>query len=115
MGGVVGAVGRTLDAATPRVRQVIDADRHAMDNYVPRPYPGSAAILLCSEAPSRTFYDGRLGVGQPRWQGGLMVRFIPGDHDTMLDEPIVAGVAAALDRCLNREEDCGALASVSTC
>jgi thioesterase domain-containing protein/acyl carrier protein len=99
MGGVVGAVARTLHAATPVVRNVIEATRRAVDDYVPRPYPGSAVMLLCRDAPHRTFHDGRLA-----WadlvQGGLVLRFIPGEHEDMLDEPRVAGAAAVLDRCL---------------
>jgi FkbH-like protein len=71
----------------------------AITSYVPRPYPGQAAMLLSSDDPGRVIYDRRLA-----WadlvQGGLTVRFMPGSHDNMLDEPQVDGVAAVVAQCL---------------
>ena len=32
--------------------------------------------------------------------GGLTVRWVPGSHENILDEPHVAGVAAVLAKCL---------------
>ena len=99
LGGVVGPVAAAMEAANPAVRHVIEANLRAHAEYVPRPYPGSAVMLLSREEPNRAFYDGRLAWAD--WLGGgLIVRFIPGSHETMLDEPTVGGVAAALDRCL---------------
>ncbi len=101
MGGAVGPVAQAIQAANPSVRHVIEANLRAVAQYVPRPYPGSAVMLLSRDEPDRAFYDGRLA-----WadlvEEGLVLRFIPGDHETMLDEPTVTGVAAVLDRCLER-------------
>ncbi len=99
LGGTHGPVAAALHAANPAVRQVIEANLRAHASYVPRPYPGSAVMLLSREEPDRAYYDGRLA-----WAdllgGGLIVRFVPGNHETMLDEPTVGGVAAVLARCL---------------
>jgi thioesterase domain-containing protein len=75
------------------------AAEDAVRRYVPAPYPGRVTMLLSRDEPDRTGEDRRL-----RWadlaEGGLVLRFIPGAHETMLDERNVAGVAAVLDACL---------------
>jgi thioesterase domain-containing protein len=85
--------------ATTAVRRVYEQNVRALAAYVPRPYPGPAVMLLSHHEPDRTFYDGRLAWAE-LVESGLVVRFIPGDHENMLDEPHVAGVAEALARCL---------------
>jgi thioesterase domain-containing protein len=51
--------------------------------------------------PHRTSFDPRLAWAELA-QGGLTVRFMPGNHGNMLDEPIVGGVARVLAQCLPR-------------
>jgi amino acid adenylation domain-containing protein len=97
--GEAAPIAEVMKAATPAVRHVYESNVRALASYVPLPYPGSAVMLLSRDEPYRTYSDERLA-----WadlvQGGMTVRFIPGNHENMLDEPQVAGVAAALSRCL---------------
>jgi aspartate racemase len=93
--GEADSVAGLMKHTTPVVRRVYEHNVRALSAYVPRPYPGGATMLLSHQEPDRTFYDGRLAWAE-LVQGGLLVRFIPGDHTTMLDEPHVAGVAEAL-------------------
>jgi amino acid adenylation domain-containing protein len=88
-----------VKASPEAVRHVFEANVRAIERYVPRPYPGRAVMLLSRDEPGRTFYDDRLGWAE-LVLGGLMVRFIPGDHQNMLDEPQVSEVAEVLARCL---------------
>jgi thioesterase domain-containing protein len=94
-----GAVAAAMAAATPAVRHVIDSNLRALDAYVPRPYPGTAVMVLSRDEPDRTIYDGRLAWADLLEQG-LILHFISGNHENMLDEPQVAGVAAVIARCL---------------
>lgn len=74
----------------------------SLRRYVPRPYPGPLTLFWAEEhAP---------GIGGPddprlEWrryaQGGITIRRLPGDHDHLLEEPAVAGLAAALADCLD--------------
>jgi amino acid adenylation domain-containing protein len=100
---VGGRLGRNPTAETvktggPAIRRVIEANRAALRSYTPRPYPGQVVMLLCEDEPDRATYDWRLA-----WADlveGLVVRYIPGSHENMLDEPQVSEVAAVLTRCL---------------
>jgi amino acid adenylation domain-containing protein len=101
---VGGRLGRNPTAETvktggPAIRQVIEANRAALRSYTPRPYPGQVVMLLCADEPDRVTHDGRLA-----WADlveGLVMRYIPGTHENMLDEPQVSEVAAVLARCLD--------------
>jgi amino acid adenylation domain-containing protein len=99
LGGVAGPIAEAIEAATPAVRHVIESNLHALAVYAPRPYPGTAVMLLSRDEPDRAFYDGRLAWADLLGEG-LILRFIPGSHENMLDEPQVAGVAAVLACCL---------------
>jgi thioesterase domain-containing protein len=93
-----GAIADAMHAGTA-LRRVVECSLRALATYVPRPYPGSAVMLFSRGEPDRAFNDGRLAWAD-LLAGGLTLRFIPGNHENMLDEPTVAGVAAVLDRCL---------------
>ena len=99
-GGVAGPIAKAIEAATPAVRHVIESNLRAVSVYVPRPYPGTAVMLLSRDEPDRAFYDGRLAWAD-LLEEGMVLRFIPGSHENMLDEPQVAGVAAVIARCLD--------------
>ena len=92
---------RTMREATPIARQVFTANMAAFARYVARPYAGTAVMLLARDEPDRTAFDDRL-----TWadlvEGGLTVRFIPGDHENLLDEPGVREVGAVVRRILDR-------------
>jgi amino acid adenylation domain-containing protein len=89
--------------APPAGRDTVMArNAAAVREYAPRPYPGRITMLLSREQPERTFEDLRLGWAD--LAGSFEIRFIPGSHETMLDESSVAGVAAVLDDCLHRTD-----------
>jgi amino acid adenylation domain-containing protein len=99
IGGTAAPIEQTMRAAPAVARHVFEANVRALARYVPRPYPGAAVMLLSRDEPDRAVFDQRLA-----WadlvEGGLVVRFIPGDHENMLDEPHVAGVARVIAQCL---------------
>jgi FkbH-like protein len=97
---MVATVAGAPHLAPPPLRKVIESNLRAVNAYVPRPYLGRAVMLLSRDEPGRVFYDGRLAWADLLGDG-LTLHFTPGDHTNMLDEPRVADVAAALDRCLD--------------
>ena len=100
-GGVAGPIAAAIHAASPAVRHVIESNLRALAAYEPQPYSGRVEMLLSRDEPERAFCDRRLA-----WadlvEDGLSLRYIPGNHDGMLEEPQVATVAAVLARCLGR-------------
>ena len=98
-----GLLGRNRVDAPPTtvLQHVFSENRRALEAYVPRVYPGPVTMLLSQDEPFRAFHNLRL-----EWSrfaaGGLVVRFIPGDHEHTLDEPFVAHVAAELRTFLQR-------------
>jgi thioesterase domain-containing protein len=74
--------------------------------YQPRPYFGKLEFFKGSirDAPIR-FASG-LPI-ESRWidlaLGGIRVHSIPGDHQTMLEEPGAGQIAAIVDACLTKQ------------
>jgi amino acid adenylation domain-containing protein len=97
--GPAGQVAAALRADNAALARAIETNRGALAAYRPRPYPGRVLMLLCSDEPDRAFYDRRLAWSD-LLSAGLNVRFTPGSHDNMLDEPQVGWVASALAQCL---------------
>jgi len=86
-------IGVGLDAA-------IKANRAAVNSYVPKPYSGRITQLLARQRSMRTAEDPRLVAWSELTNAGLEVRFIDGNHDTMLEEPHVQVLADTLSACL---------------
>ena len=82
----------------PALRRVREANFQALSRYVMRPYPAQATLLLAVEEAG-LIRDRRLA-----WAdvvtGGLSVRFISGNHDTMLARANAQAAALALTDCL---------------
>jgi thioesterase domain-containing protein len=97
--GPEGQVAAAMKAENPTLANVIRVNRTALFSYVPRPYPGNVVMLLSSDEPDRVLYDPRLAWAD-LMGGGLTVRWIPGNHENILDEPQVGGVATVLAQCL---------------
>jgi thioesterase domain-containing protein/acyl carrier protein len=75
----------------------------ALLNYVPQSYRGSAVLLRSNEGSAGMHDDadrGWTGI----FAGGLEIQDIPGDHETMLQEPHVRKVAACLSKCLHEAQ-----------
>jgi thioesterase domain-containing protein/acyl carrier protein len=89
------------DPLTPAVRRVLDANVRAIRGYEPERYPGRAVLFMTLGEPVRAFHDHRL-VWSGLAQGGLELHTIPGNHDTVLDEPDVIVLAEKLRACIRR-------------
>jgi aspartate racemase len=83
------------DAPNTLLQHVWERNHDAMARYVPRLFPGRITMLLSQDEPHRAFADPRLAWARVA-AGGLVIRPIPGDHEHVLDEPIVGCVAAEL-------------------
>jgi amino acid adenylation domain-containing protein len=68
-------------------------------DYVRTSYGGRIAVFRARRQPHNRIRDLELGWGKLA-RGGVDVHFIPGDHDSVLKEPHVQGLAAALKKCL---------------
>jgi amino acid adenylation domain-containing protein len=97
-------IAAAIKAKNQRLREVIESNRRALAAYAPRPYAGSVVMLVSGEEPDRTFYDRRLAWAD-LLTAGLNIRFMPGSHENMLDEPQVSGVATVIAGWLALPED----------
>lgn len=92
----------------PDLQDVHQSDIHAFMNYVPRPYPGDAVILRPAIKPEGAFdYSNR------RWAqlvtGALRVQEVPGDSDSMWQEPDARELCRAISFCLEGAASTGEL------
>jgi len=82
-----------------RVPYHIGQSGRARRAYWPQIYPGRLVLLRAVENPRDPF---------KRWGGmgaeGLEIHEIPGNHDTMIREPLVQEVAAKLNQVLRRAQ-----------
>lgn len=72
-----------------------------MGAYEPRPYAGHITVLSARTHGLTFRSDPDLG-WEPLAEGGITTRVIPGAHNTILREPLVRQLAAALVESLNR-------------
>ena len=84
-------------------RRVWDAHLRASDNYRPRSYPGSLVLFRTNIHPVFCSFDPTYGWGEFA-RGGVTVKIVPGDHESILAEPHVRKVAAELKECLGRAQ-----------
>jgi hypothetical protein len=96
---VVGPAARTLPQHV--LLDVHDSDMYGVQQYLPRPYVGTAVVLRPSISTRGAYqYPNR------RWaqliRGGLEIQRIPGDSDSMWVPPDAAGMARAIDACMTR-------------
>ena len=68
-------------------------------DYVAPSFGGRIAVFRTNRQPHNRIRDARLGWGKLA-KGGVDIHFIPGDHDSVLKEPYVQGLAEALRKCL---------------
>jgi aspartate racemase len=83
---------------------VTEACWMAAHNYVPRPYQGSITLFRAAE-----YSFGDCPQEHGGWQGfaeaGVTTHHVPGDHLTMLQEPHIATLAAAIEKaCLSQAD-----------
>jgi amino acid adenylation domain-containing protein len=86
-----------LDALPANFRMLAQENYRALRSYTPRPYPGKMFLFRASAQPLSPgdWHKTDMGWhGLPR--GGLMVRTIPGNHDSILRDPYVRALAQEL-------------------
>ncbi|MGI8990877.1 MAG: non-ribosomal peptide synthetase [Bryobacteraceae bacterium] len=97
-------VSRTLNenisGAIPKINLGVEqAFLVAVADYVPRPYPDKAVLFRAKDQAGFYSEDPLLGWG--KWiAGGLEIRGVSGDHDTILHEPHIGVLARELNACL---------------
>ena len=89
------ALGQTTGAAGLDVEEAFLV---ALRRYNPQPYDGPA-ILFRAKNGLLPYPDPNLGWGA-LINGGLEIKEISGDHDTILYEPHIGMLARVLDSCL---------------
>jgi aspartate racemase len=80
---------------------IVDANRFAAANYVPRAYPGRLTLLRCTERDIRDRDDYFLGWGGLA-AGGIDVIDVPGHHLTITKEPNICVLAERLRDCIEK-------------
>jgi thioesterase domain-containing protein len=83
-----------------RARRFLERYVRMMVSYQPRPYAGTVTLL---RARTRSLtYTGDSDLGWSKLATGVSVHSVPGAHDTILKEPRVRDLAAALSAQLER-------------
>jgi thioesterase domain-containing protein len=72
-------------------------------DFVPTSLAGRVAVFRTRRQPRNRINDEHLGWGKLA-KGGVDLHFIPGGHDSVLREPYVQGLAAALKKCLRQSD-----------
>jgi thioesterase domain-containing protein len=70
-------------------------------DFVPTSFGGRITVFRTRRQPRNRVHDRHLGWGKLA-KGGVDLHFIPGGHDSVLREPYVQGLAAALKKCLRQ-------------
>ncbi len=85
------------DADLPQVRRIValyQANQRAAMAYAPAPWSGAIQLFQAAGGPLAA----RLALWEAIARGGLVVHTLPGDHYSLLREPTVSELAAALGR-----------------
>ena len=77
----------------------------ALRRYVPKPYGGRGILFRAKDELVR-YPDPNLGWDQVV-MGGIEVREVSGDHDTLMQEPHIGELATVLQVCLQQAEPIG--------
>jgi thioesterase domain-containing protein/FPC/CPF motif-containing protein YcgG len=91
------------DTGPDRIRRLLDVYRSnsaAGWAYVPGVYPGRVTLFRASERPAGPEGEDWVAEWSVLAAGGVELCPVPGKHQTMVTEPNVLGLAAALGRCL---------------
>ena len=92
-------VGRASDG----YRRMMQANLRAFQEYTPKPYPGRITLLRARARPLFHSHEADLGWGKFAL-GGVEIKTVPGNHDSILREPLVQTLAAQLKSALDRNE-----------
>lgn len=85
------------------VRKVEEANFKAVQNYVPKVYPGRITLFQSLQRWTRRYHEPAMG-----WDvlaaGGVEIHLCPGNHFSMILEPRVSVMATKFQECLNQEQ-----------
>jgi thioesterase domain-containing protein len=84
-------------------RQLWHTHIHALERYMPQPYPGGLTLFRSPVHGLYCSYDAKCGWGDFA-QGGVTLKLIPGAHETIMEEPGVQRLAAELRKVLTQAE-----------
>jgi len=98
----VGDAGSLIEGQRERLLDVYRAHCRALNGHRPRPYPGRLTLIRAAATPG----EPALGWG-PLAGGGVAVRVLPGDHDSLLRPPAVGALAEAVGRAIAGAEGPG--------
>jgi hypothetical protein len=84
-------------------RRLWEAHIHALAAYRPQAYAGCVTLFRSRTHPLLCSFDERCGWGELA-RGGVEVRLVPGEHESILVEPHVQALAADLRRLLVETE-----------
>jgi len=89
-------------------RQQIDRNLRASFDYVPKPYPGRVTLFRSRTQPLFRLSSEDRGWG--KWaRGGVEIRTVPGNHESMLEEPFVRQLAESLQAALEEAQEAATL------
>jgi thioesterase domain-containing protein len=105
---------RALRSSRPNVERIIDLSRYAADMqqamqkdfemleaYRPQGWAGRITLLRAATQPLFLLHDSRALGWSELAEFGVDVVTVPGNHLTIMQEPCVAALAAALNRCID--------------
>src|SRR5258708_39646294 len=91
---------------TEEQRKLWEIPIRALNNYRPKPYLGAATLFRSRGHPLICSFDPQYGWGD-LIRGGVTVNIVSCPHDSILEEPFVQSVAAALTKCLEKTQCSG--------
>jgi thioesterase domain-containing protein len=96
-------VAETGQDLAENILEIFKAGMNVMLQYRPSPLPGQLTLFRCTHNTA-AFDAESLDLGWAAWTTEVDVRWIPGSHIGMMDEPSVVHVATELRDCLHRAD-----------
>jgi amino acid adenylation domain-containing protein len=92
-----------IDHLPDHARRQIALNLQALADYRPEPYPGRVTLFRARTRP--LFRPVRDDMGWAKWaEGGVDIWTVPGNHESMLEEPHVGVLAGFLQAALDRAQ-----------
>ncbi len=89
--------------ASDGYRRLMEANLRAFQEYTAKPYTGRITLLRARARP--LFHSHEADLGWSKFAlGGVEIKTVPGNHNSILQEPLVRTLAAQLKSGLDRNE-----------
>ncbi len=88
-----------VSESSPLFRNIPEMNHQALIDYVPRFYPGRMTVFLSGDAPADFRLDPKVDLDGMEARE-IELRRVPGERDTMLQEPFVSVLVEQLKVCL---------------